>query len=82
VLIGGESKTALFVTETAAVPLTRSLPRTEAEKITEYENLALKIKNIWKFNNLSVHPLVISEEGLFIRNFLNYVENRSLSKTS
>jgi len=42
VLIDIESKTVL-VTETAAAPLTCNLPRTEAEKITEYENLALEI---------------------------------------
>jgi len=76
-----DSKTAI-VTKTAAVPLTRSLPRTEVEKITEYENVALEIKNIWKLNNVSVHPLVISGEVMFFRNFLKYVDNKGLSKTS
>jgi hypothetical protein len=70
VLINGESKTSLVI-ETATVPLTRSLPETEAEKTIEYENLALEIKNISKLNNLSVYPLVISEEGVLTRNFLN-----------
>jgi len=62
--------------------LTRSLPRIEAEKITEYENLALEIKNIWKVNNVRVfiYPLVISEEGVLTSGFLKYVQNKGLSK--
>jgi hypothetical protein len=79
VLIDTESKTVLLI-GTAVVPLTPSLPKTEAEKITEYENLVLEIKNIWKLNNVSVHPLVISEEGVVTKNFLKYVQNKGLSK--
>jgi hypothetical protein len=43
--------------------LTHNLPRTEAEKITKYEHMALEIKNIWKLSNVYIHPLVISAEG-------------------
>jgi hypothetical protein len=39
-----------------AVPLTQNLPKTEAEKIMNYENLAVEI---WKLNNESIYPLVI-----------------------
>jgi hypothetical protein len=49
-LIDRESKTALVI-ETAAVPLTRSLPKTEAEETVEYE-----IKNIWKLNKYLYIP--------------------------
>ena len=43
-----------------AVPLTHKLSKSEAEKITIYVNLALKIENIWTFNNMSTPALVIS----------------------
>jgi len=54
--------------------LTRNLSNPEAEEITKYEKLALQIKNIWKLNNVSIYPLVISAEGVVIRNFLKYLE--------
>lgn len=44
------------------IPLTYNLAKTEAEKITKYENLALEIKNIWKINNESMYPSVIPAE--------------------
>jgi len=37
-----------------AVALTHSLPKTEAEKIINNENLVLEIKNIWKLNIVSI----------------------------
>jgi hypothetical protein len=60
--------------------LTHNLPRTEAEKITKYENLALEIKNIWKLSNVSIGPLVISVEGGVTKNFLKYLKNIGLTK--
>jgi hypothetical protein len=42
VLIDREYKIALVID--IAIPLTHNLPITEAEKIIEYENLALEIK--------------------------------------
>jgi len=65
VLIDRENKTAHVIDTT--VTLTLSLPKTEAEKITKYENLTLEIKNIWKLNTFSVYPLVISAEGAVTR---------------
>jgi hypothetical protein len=43
--------------------LTNYLPKTAAEKIKEYENLALEIINIWKLDNVSIYPLVEIAEG-------------------
>jgi hypothetical protein len=63
-----------------AVPLTHTVSKTETEKITKYENFALEIKNIWKFNNVSVFPLVISAEGVVPKNFQKYLENISLTQ--
>ena len=63
-----------------AVPLTHNIPKTEAEKITKYENLVLEIKNIWKLNNVSVYTLVISAERVVTKNFLKYLQNTGLTK--
>jgi len=71
VLIDRENKTAL-ITDTE-VPLTHTLPSTEARKITKRENLALEIKNVWQLNDESIYPLVISVEGVVTRNFLKYL---------
>jgi Holliday junction resolvase RusA-like endonuclease len=48
VLFVREKKTPLAID--IAVPLTHNFPKTEREKITKYENLALDIDNIWKLN--------------------------------
>jgi len=79
VLIDRENKTALVID--IAVPLIYILPKTEAVKITKYEKLALELKkNIWKLNNLSVHLLVVSAEGMVIKSVLKYIENIGLTK--
>ena len=48
--------------------------------MAKYEKLAWKSKKIWKINNMSVYPLVISAERVVTRTFLLYLENRSLTK--
>jgi hypothetical protein len=53
-----ENKTVLVINIT--FPLNNNLPKTGAEKFTEYENLALEIKTIWKLKHASIYPLVIS----------------------
>jgi ethanolamine utilization protein EutP (predicted NTPase) len=63
-----------------AVALTYYLPKAETEKIIKYENLAMEIKNIWKCNNPSLYPLVISVEGVVTKHFLRYKEDVSLTK--
>ena len=68
-----EIRTA-FVIDTA-VPMTHNIPKTEAEKITKCDNFALETKNIWKHNNASAYPLVISAEGVVTENLLKYLEN-------
>ena len=78
VFIDSENKTALVID--TAVPLTHSFLSNEAEKITKYENLTLEIKNIWKLNNVSVYPLVISAEVVVTKSFLKYIENTGLTK--
>jgi hypothetical protein len=46
------NKTALIINIT--VLLTLKLPKTDADKITKYENLALEIKRIWKLNKVFI----------------------------
>jgi hypothetical protein len=53
--IDRQNKTVLVID--TAVPLAHNVPKTEAEKVTKNENLALEIKSIWKINNLSLHHL-------------------------
>jgi len=60
--------------------LTLNLSRIDADKVNKYDNVALEIKKIWKFNNVSVHPSVISAEGVVTKNFLKYLENTGLTK--
>ena len=76
--IDRENKTAIVID--IAVPLTHNRPNTEAEKITKYEHLVPETKNIWKLNNVSVHPLVISAEAEVIKIFLKYKENIDSTK--
>jgi hypothetical protein len=78
VLFDRKKKTPLVID--IAVPLTHNLPKTEREKITKYENLALDIDNIWNLNSISICPLVISVRGVVTKNFLNYLENIGLTK--
>jgi hypothetical protein len=56
------------------------LPKIEREKITKYEKFALEIKNVWKINNLSVFPLVITAAGVVTKNFQKCLENIGLTK--
>uniref|UniRef100_A0A8D8TVF2 Uncharacterized protein n=1 Tax=Cacopsylla melanoneura TaxID=428564 RepID=A0A8D8TVF2_9HEMI len=46
-----------------AIPLTHNITKTEAEKVTKYEDLKEEIKRIWKLNKVDIVPNVISSEG-------------------
>jgi len=63
-----------------AVPLTHNPPKFVAEKIKIYENLALEIKNVGKFNNIFIYPFITSMEEVATKNFLQYPNNIGLSK--
>lgn len=67
VLIDRNKKEAILVD--IAVPLTHNLKKTETEKITKYEDLALEIKQMWKLQSVKTYPLVISAEGVVSKNF-------------
>lgn len=60
-LIDKKLKTAKIID--IAVPLTNNIQRSEAEKATKYENLAIEVKRVWQLNKVSIYPVVISAEG-------------------
>jgi hypothetical protein len=64
-----------------AVPLTYNIKATEAEKIRKYEDLAIEIKNIWKLSKVTIHPIVMSVEGVMSKNFRTNLENIEIPKT-
>lgn len=78
--INGQNKTARVIH--TAVALAYNLPKTEAEKIKNYENLVLEIKNMWKLNNVSVDPPVISAEGVVTKIIQKYLDNTGVTKKS
>jgi len=53
VLIDRKNKTALVID--IAVPLIHNVSNNGAEKITNYENLTLEIKKVWKLENISIY---------------------------
>lgn len=71
-IIDKEKKTASIID--VAIPLTRNLRKSEAEKLRKYENLAIELKNIWKLHEVSHFPMVISAEGVVTRNFKRNLE--------
>jgi len=67
VIIDRQNETALVID--IAVLFTHNLSKSEAEKIKNHENLALKIESIWKLNNISTHTLVISADAVVNKPF-------------
>ena len=80
VFINRENKTEHVIH--TAVALAYNLPKIEAEKIKNYKNLVLEIKNMWKLNNVSVGPPVISAEGVVTKIIQKYLDNTGLTKKS
>jgi len=48
--------TVVVVVVDIVLLLTHNLSNTEEEKTMKYENLALEIKNIWKFSTVFMYP--------------------------
>ena len=63
-----------------AVPLNHNVESTEGEKTQKYQNLAGEIKNIWKLKEVSIHPLIISAEGVLSKRFKQEVEDLGIKK--
>ena len=62
VLIDKQQKRAHIIDITS--PLMVNLSKTEVEKVSKYENLAIEIKHIWELNKLQVTPFIISGEAV------------------
>lgn len=63
-----------------AVPLSHNIMKTETEKITKYENLALELKNMWHLTGVTIIPLVISAEGIMSEAFKKNLQKLHLSQ--
>ena len=47
-----------------AVPLSHNVKKKENEKRSKYDNLRWEIKRLWKLNEVTIYPVVISAEGM------------------
>ena len=61
-LINILAKTAQIIE--IGAPLTHNTKKTEIEKQRKYEELAIQLKNSWKLSNVTIHPIIISAEGV------------------
>jgi hypothetical protein len=53
-LHGGNLKSRRSFVKDTTVPFTHNIPRIQTEKSMKYDNLTPEIKNIWKFNYISI----------------------------
>ena len=76
VILNKIEKTAFLIH--IAIPLTHYIKSTEDKKIRKYEHLAIEMKNIWKLNEVTTIPLVISAEAVVTPNFVRNLEKTSI----
>ena len=62
ILINKKEKNAIIID--VAVPLSHNVKKTENEKRSKYDNLRFEIKRLWKLNEVTIYPVVISAEGI------------------
>ena len=62
ILINKKEKNAIIID--VAVPLSHNVKKTENEKRSKYDNLRFEIKRLWKLNEVTIYPVVISAEGM------------------
>ena len=75
-LINILAKTAQIIE--IGVPLTHNTKKTEIEKQRKYEELAIQLKNIWKLSNVTIHPIIISVEGVVSKQLTKTIEELAL----
>ena len=46
--------------------------------ISKYEELAIQLKNIWKLSNVTIHPIIISVEGVVSKQLTKTIEELAL----
>lgn len=61
-LIEKSNKRAVIID--IACPLTHNILKTEAEKISKYENLSMELKRCWALESVRIIPIVISATGV------------------
>ena len=82
VLIARQNKTTIVIDRT--VLLTRNLSKSEAQKIRKYENLALKIENVWKLNK-HIYPKLsylggCSGQQTFLNKYIDIIISQSTTQ--
>ena len=75
-LINILAKTAQIIE--IGVPLTNNIKKTEIEKQRKYEELAIQLKNIWKLSKVTIHPIIISAEGVVSKQLTKTIEELAL----
>ncbi|CAH2094069.1 unnamed protein product [Euphydryas editha] len=66
-LVDKVNKTAQIID--IAVPNTHNLQNTIAEKLSKYTDLKIELTRMWKLNNVTIIPVVISTTGVIPRQF-------------
>lgn len=79
VLIEKHKKRAVIID--VACPLTSNIQRTETEKVTKYENLAIELKRQWKLTEVRTIPVVMSATGVMSSNLSRGMEQLELPTT-
>ncbi|XP_044760303.1 uncharacterized protein LOC123317758 [Coccinella septempunctata] len=74
------AKTALIID--FAVPQDYNLARAYTEKITKYEALAKKMKDMWQLKSVNIKPLIISSNGLVHRKTTEHLKELNLPQNS
>ena len=78
-LINILAKTAQIIE--IGVPLTHNIKKTEIEKQRKYEELAIQLKNIWKLSKVTIHPIIISVEGVVSKQLTKTIEELALASS-
>lgn len=61
-------------------PLTSNLQKTEMEKISKYENLAIELRHVWRLEEVRTIPIIISATGIVTNKLSIYLEQLNLPR--
>lgn len=78
VIIEKNNKKAVIID--IGCPLTHNLLKTERDKRTKYQNLAVELKHIWDLNTVDIVPIAISVYGVMTKNLRPNIHRLGLPK--
>jgi len=61
-----------------AVISSHNITSTYAEKIRKYQELAMEIKEMWKVENVKIHPIIISTTGIVPKTTTKHIKELNL----